>query len=145
VFDKYLVPLYVLYCNDGEIRGRTRFQKLVFLTKEKLKEEGQDIDIDFTCLYYGPFSRDLRDSLETQTKEGNVTEHVEESCFGLVYIYRLTDVGKDLVKDSLQKRLIPKEVRKKIKEVSKEFGNNSLDELISIVYKKYPEYNPDIH
>jgi uncharacterized protein YwgA len=142
MFDKYLVPLYMLYCMNGELRGRTRFQKLVFLTKEKLKEENHDVDIQFSRLFYGPFSRDLRDSVKTQIKEGTVSECVEEGAYGLVYLYQLTDEGRDLVVDSLKKGLIEKEVKKKIEEVVAEFGDKPLDELIATVYRDYPRYDP---
>ena len=143
MFDKCLVPMYMLYCMKGEIRGRTRFQKLVFLTKEKLKEENQDIDIQFTKLYYGPFSRDLTDSLKMQSKEGTVVEVLEESpCGGQIFIYKLTPSGKSFVEGAVQKGLIAKEVRRKIKTVAKDFGGEPLDELISFVYKEYPEYDP---
>jgi uncharacterized protein YwgA len=142
MFDKYLVPLYMLYCMHGELRGRTRFQKLVFLTKQKLGEENHDIDIQFSRLFYGPFSRDLRDSVKAQIKEGTMLEWFEESSFGLVYIYKLTDDGRNLVIDSLQKGLIEQEVKRKIEEVACEFGDKPLDELIAIVYREYPQYDP---
>jgi uncharacterized protein YwgA len=142
MFDKYLVPLYMLYCMHGELRGRTRFQKLVFLTKEKLKEENHDIDIQFSRLFYGPFSRDLRNSIKTQIKEGTLLECVEESSYGLVYVYTLTDEGRNLVADSLQKGLIDQEVKRHIEEVARGFGDKPLDELIAIVYRDYPQYDP---
>jgi uncharacterized protein YwgA len=142
MFDKYLVPLYMLYSMHGELKGRTRFQKLVFLTKEKLREENHDIDIQFNRLFYGPFSRDLRDSVKTHIREGTVLEWVEESSYGLVYIYEITDNGRNLVVDSLRRGLIPQEVKKKIEEVASEFGDKPLDELIAIVYRNYPQYDP---
>lgn len=142
MFDKYLVPLYMLYCMNGELNGRTRFQKLVFLTKEKLKEGNHDIDIQFSRLFYGPFSRDLRDSLKTHIKEGTVSEWVEDSSYGLVYIYQLTDDGRNIVADSLRRGLIPQEVKRKIEEVAHEFGDKPLDELIALVYREYPQYDP---
>ncbi len=132
----------MLYRMNGEVRGRTRFQKLVFLTKEKLKEENRDIDIRFSKLFYGPFSRDLNDTLKAQTEEGTVEERIEESSFGLVYIYNLTEIGKNLVEDSLCKGLIEQEVKKKIEAVANEFGDKPLDELISVVYRKYPQFDP---
>jgi uncharacterized protein YwgA len=142
MFDKYLVPLYMLQCMHGELRGRTRFQKLVFLTKERLKEENHDIDIQFSRRFYGPFSRDLRDSIKTQIKEGNLLESVEESSYGFVYVYTLTNEGRNLVADSLQKGLIDREVKSRIEEVTREFGDKPLDELIAIVYRDYPQYDP---
>ncbi len=145
MFDKTLVPLYVLYCMGGEIRGRTRFQKLVFLTKEKVKEKQQDVDIDFSCLYYGPFSRDLMTSLKTQSKEGTVIERLEESSYGLTYIYKLTDSGCDLVGNAIKKKLISKQVQQKAKLIAKKFGDKPLDELIAYVYREYPEYDPHNH
>ena len=141
MFDKYLVPLYMLYFMHGELRGRTRFQKLVFLTKEKLKEEDRDIGLQFSRLFYGPFSRDLRDSLKTHIKEGTVEESVYESSYGLVYIYKLTDEGRDLVENSLRRGLIPQEVKKKIEQVAREYGDKPLDELIATVYRDYPQYD----
>ncbi len=142
MFDKTLVPLYILYCMDGEIRGRTRFQKLVFLTKEKVKEKNQDIDIEFSRLYYGPFSRDLMTSLKTQSQEGTVKEQLEETSYGLTYIYKLTDPGRNLVENAVKKKLISKEVQQKAKIIAKKFGDKPLDELIAYVYSEYPNYDP---
>lgn len=142
MFDKYLVPLYMLYFMRGELRGRTRFHKLVFLTKEKLKEEDHDIGFQFSRLFYGPFSRDLRDSVKAHIKDGTVEEWVEENSYGLVYIYKLTNDGRDLVELSLQRGLIPQEVKKRIEQIACEFGDKPLDELIATVYRDYPQYDP---
>jgi len=143
VFDKTLVPLYMLYCMNGEIRGRTRFQKLVFLTKEKVKEKNDsELDIAFTCLHYGPFSRDLMESLKTQSKEGTVDEQLEENSYGLTYVYKLTDSGLELIENAIGLKLIPKDVQHMAKAVAKNFGEMPLEELIARVYREYPDYDP---
>jgi len=143
MFDKYLVPLYMLYYMDGEIKGRTRFQKLVFLTKEKLKENNKkDVNLEFCRLFYGPFSRDLMESLNSLDKDGLVEEEVEEGSYGLAYIYKLTDNGRKFIKDPAQRKLLDSDTKKVIKLVAKDFGHTPLDDLISFVYARYPEYNP---
>jgi len=48
----------------------------------------------------------------------------------------------NIVADSLRRGLIPQEVKKKIEEVAHEFGDKPLDELIAIVYREYPQYDP---
>jgi uncharacterized protein YwgA len=145
MFDKVLVPLYMLYCMDGEIRGRTRFQKLVFLTKEKMKEDNQDVNIQFNRLYYGPFSRELMESLKALNNEGLMAEQVEEGLYGLVYVYKLTDNGKTFIKDSIRRKLLDRQAKNKIKFVARDFGQKPLDELISFVYSHYPDYDPHKH
>ena len=142
MFEKVLVPLYMLSCMDGEIRGRTRFQKLVFLTKEKMKEDDEDVQIQFTRLFYGPFSRELMESLKSLNKEGLIAEQVEEGSYGLVYVYKLTDNGRAFVKDSMSRKLLNRQTKKKIRDVAKDFGQTPLDDLISFVYSNYPDYDP---
>lgn len=137
MLDRYLMPLYMLYFTDGEIKGRTRFQKLIFLTKENSSPK---VEITFTPLFYGPFSRDLMDTIEAHIKEGFITEAFEEGTNGIIYIYKLTDNGKSVVEESLKKGLLDDQIKTKITEIASEFGKKPLNELIATVYKEYPEY-----
>ena len=108
-----------------------------------MKEDyNEDVKIQFSRLYYGPFSRELMESLNTLNKEGLMAEQVEEGSYGLVYVYKLTETGKCMVENSLKKKLLDRQVRKQIKDIAKTFGQKPLNDLISFVYSNYPEYDP---
>lgn len=140
MFDEYLLPLYLLQCMNGQIRGRTRLQKLVFVAKKELEKKSIDIGIKFNTGPFGPFSRDLRDTIKIQVREGIVEESCEESPLGIVYIYRLTQKGGALIDQALRRGLLRKRVMQKIGEVVDDYGNMPLPLLISRIYAEYPEY-----
>ena len=143
MFDEYLIPLYLIYRMNGEIRGRTRVQKLIFLAKEELKQRNLNINIRFTAWAYGPFSRDLMDALKIQVKEGVLLESCEESPWGIVYVYRLTENGRELIESALERGLLEKEVREKVDEIVDKYGSMPLPQLISKIYNEYSEYTPE--
>lgn len=90
--DKILLILASLFYNDSPIRGRTRFQKIVFLLKEKY---GISFDFEFKPYYYGPYSEELSDTLSLLTALKFLEEHAEHFGMGMTrYDYRLTERGR---------------------------------------------------
>jgi len=93
--DIYEVIESILDSNDGEVRGRTAIQKLVYLSKAVVPELRVP---PYRPHYYGPYCSDLSLALEKMVaysfiEEVKVPGHMYEG-----YTYRLTIDGLDLVK-----------------------------------------------
>jgi uncharacterized protein YwgA len=81
--------------NNKPIRGRTRFQKMIFLLKEKYKVP---FSFKFKPYYYGPYSDDFAEILSL-LKALNLTEEKAEyiGAGATRYNYQLTDKGQKYV------------------------------------------------
>jgi len=77
------------------IKGRTRFQKIVFL----LQEEGVNFGYNFRPYLYGPYSEELSHDVNMLTELGFLATNSEEmKSDGVVrdrYVYSLTEEGKE--------------------------------------------------
>lgn len=91
--EKLLITLKEL----EEIRGRTRFQKTIYLLMEK---NGIDFSYDFIPYYYGPYSQDLQ--IEIDLLEAADLIDVKP-VDGVLYVHRLTKKGKAAAKEIKQK------------------------------------------
>jgi uncharacterized protein YwgA len=90
-----LLILASLFYNNEPVKGRTRFQKMIFLLKEKY-------DVPFTFkfkpYYYGPYSEEISDVLALLTALKFMEEKTEYLGMGVTrYNYQLTDKGKNHV------------------------------------------------
>jgi hypothetical protein len=148
------LPLALLHAADGEIRGKTRFQKLAFLTEMELDEWGIE-PYDFVPYDYGPFSKELLEETETLETEGLLTI-TERRTFGGKerYDYRLTSRGVETYDDNdpeidwhsdrQSEPSTPEErfacVDDTATSVVDRFGEMPVSNLIDHVYDEYPEY-----
>jgi hypothetical protein len=84
--------------NNQIVKGRTRFQKIVFL----LQEQGINIGYKFKPYLYGPYSEELSDDVNMLTGLGFLAIDSEEiKSDGVVhdrYAYSLTEEGKETVR-----------------------------------------------
>lgn len=81
--EKLLVMLNKL----GTVNGRTRFQKIVFLLKEK---EGLELGYTFIPYHYGPYAHDLQLEMDLLEAAGFIrVEHQEDN----LYVHSLTEQG----------------------------------------------------
>src|SRR6056297_2396996 len=100
-----LLPLSLLYEADNhQIQGRTRMQKLVFLTEQRLTAENEDLGpYRYIAYDYGPFSKDLLDALEEYDQKGLIERRTERTWDGSKkYIYQLTGEGKRNFEENLR-------------------------------------------
>ncbi|MBO4248397.1 PadR family transcriptional regulator [Halomicrobium sp. IBSBa] len=161
---KRVLPLALLYTAGGHIKGRTRFQKLAFLSDQEL--EDYDIDpYDFIPYDYGPFDDSLYDNLEFLEKKGLI-ESKEKPTYGgdTRYDYRLTERGKTTFEENMptdqleddetafedlsedQNKTLTEGERKLYQiyqvaeQVVEEYNGYPISNLIDIVYDEYPEY-----
>ncbi|MEX2192470.1 MAG: hypothetical protein WD717_03715 [Nitrosarchaeum sp.] len=73
-----------------EVKGRTRIQKMLYLT-DKL---GWNTITDYYFYQYGPYSEGLKRELELLVRHGLIEENEEESTNGnTLYEYKLTPNG----------------------------------------------------
>lgn len=150
---KRVLPLALLYEAGNKIEGRTRFQKLAFLSDQRLQEE--DIDpYDFIAYDYGPFDKDLYKELEWLEEEGLITEKERRTYGGDTrYDYKLTEKGIKSIQhnvphlDSSDQIGQLSESQKKLKtifdvaeNVVSEYNDMPISNLIKRVYDEYPEY-----
>lgn len=138
MLEKILAPL-VLVNMMNEVKGKTRFQKLMFLVqKNTLEQNVTNLDYDFKLHHYGPFSAELSSIIESLVNRNYLQEDIEATPSGyLRYTYRLTPDGKELVKGVLRKELIPSGLVKIITKSATLHGNLSLDLLVEIAYEQF--------
>jgi uncharacterized protein YwgA len=141
---KRLLPLSLLYEADGhQVQGRTRIQKLVFLTQQRLNDDDLR-PYRYIAYDYGPFSKDLLDSLEEYDEKGLIERRVERTWDeSEKYIYELTGEGKKNFKENLRESEDCEEIeqiRSVSREVIGEFNKMSISKLLDYVYDEYPTY-----
>ena len=147
-----VLALALLYAAGGKIEGRTRFQKLAFLSDQQL--EDYDIDpYEFVAYDYGPFDNELYKNLEWLEQEGLV-ESSESRTFGgdKRYDYRLTRKGEKSFERNVptsdvqtlgdlsgsQRKL--KRIYNVAKNIVEEYNEIPISNLIRQVYNEYPEF-----
>ncbi|OYT40988.1 MAG: hypothetical protein B6U86_03275 [Candidatus Altiarchaeales archaeon ex4484_43] len=116
----------------GRIDGRTKFQKLVFIGQ---KEFGLPEAFKFSGYYYGPYSKDLTETIEALIRIGFLHEEVKVKDEYIEYIYTITEEGKGAL------RGLEKEIKKKLPKTAishlRDFKKMSRGEIIGYVYGKY--------
>lgn len=89
------------YTDQRKIEGRKRLQKLVCILKH-----GRDIPFtyNFKPYYYGPYSEELTDAVDTMVGLGLLEEKKQTLASGIVkYVYELTPQGNEKVTENLKK------------------------------------------
>ena len=140
--------LWMVHANGGEaVRGKTRFQKMMFLAREEMKrtEEGARIELGFVPHHYGPYSRQLQDDIEWLISEDMVEERREESQAGqYMYKYAITGKGDRVAKALLDPRYeeygLGGEAYETIRRIKARVNAMEIRDLLEEVYAEHPEY-----
>lgn len=124
--------LLSLFYNRKAVKGRTRFQKTIYLLKHKYKIP---FGFNFRQYYYGPYSDDLADTLSLLEAADLVKERGEMLGIDVVrYNYELTEKGQEFCRELASK--VKKEVlARKLKESVEELHQIQTPELISLSKK----------
>jgi len=133
-FEKRRSLLLWVLKQAGEIRGRTRFQKMILIGQ---KELGLPDFFDFSKHYYGPYSWDLTEAIEDLILQGDIVEHTEQSGDYILYTYELSDQGKVAAKG---KKIKIDKKSAKVEEPAKalqQLADIPLRAILSYVYRKY--------
>ncbi len=144
--DTRLALILLLIDGLGELRGRTRLQKLVFLTQNEGAPEVSGNLFNFVAHRYGPFSRQLDAYVVAAKNLAFVVEepYEVETPYGKVsgYRFRLTRRGEreiPLIMDQVSTVLADH-----IREIVSAFGKMDMKDLLEYVYDRYPNMaSPD--
>ena len=136
------------HANGGEpVRGRTRFQKMMFLLWRRRREGRSSLSgLGFVPHHYGPYSRQLQDDIEGLIGEGLIGEERVESPAGqYMYRYRVTERGAAVAEALLGD---PKyegygfggEAYEAIRGIKERVNGMGIRDLLEEVYAEHPEY-----
>jgi uncharacterized protein YwgA len=129
--------LFVL-SSAGEIKGKTRLFKIVYIIEEECKKLKINLDCfyKFRPYYYGPYSEELESDLNYLVQEGFV-EHSRIVTLGVEEnLYRITQKGADHVKSTI----LPSTILSIINKVVEKYKDYPLAWLLKDVYEKYPSF-----
>ena len=127
-----LLLLLLLRLYEKPIRGRTRFQKIVCVLKEKF---GVPFGYNFRSYYYGPYSKELTDSLSLLQGTNLVNETTDVLGVGIVrHNYELTEKGKEMAEKIISK-IEDKKFLKEFEKNLSEIQQIPTPELISLSKK----------
>lgn len=138
MFENILIPL--LLCETlGTVKGKTRFQKLVYLIQDEANAQGiQGPSFDYELSHYGPFSAELSSMLEDLEDHGILKERIEVTPSGYTrYVYYLTEKGKKLLKKSKRKALLSTKLINVIIRIAGDFGDLPLDEIVHEAHSRF--------
>jgi len=120
MFDAYKADLIRYVLRRGPM-ARTKLMKLLFLIDRELYRRFGATVFHWKMYKYGPFSREVLDTLDDMEIDGFVVARVEED----VIIYELAST-------------VPAELPQEVKEVADQilvaWARRSLDELLTYVY-----------
>ena len=121
----------------GNLKGKTRLQKLVFLCQTEFKG---GFDYEFTPAQFGPLSYKLNHAIQRAKKLGLIEETLGVTTNGNpVFSYALTHEGENFLEYSRQSKKIDDELHKAIKNTVNTYGNTSFGDLLDYVHTQYPE------
>ena len=120
-----LVLLTLLYSEKKMIAGRTLLQKTLYFLNEML-----DLGIDFRSYYYGPYSSEITDCLDSLKVAGIISENIEQLPafdFNVTfeprkYTYFLGATGENIAKDIEKTKLDAAEKIKNILSEMEKYG-----------------------
>jgi len=79
-----------------QVDSRKRLQKCVFL----LQEAGCDLGAEYYLHLYGPYSRDVAETIDSLEQAGVLAEEEQDNGpWGLQYSYRITEKGAGMLGD----------------------------------------------
>lgn len=139
---RHLIILNLLNNADrNRIESRTRLQKLVFLTQAE-HEDPLPEEYQFVAFDYGPFAPDLIKDIEYLEKNGWLTEHKESKENIDLFMYTLTEEGKQSLTEELA--LLPETERDNILTATEHsinlFNDIPLTRLLEHVHNNYKKY-----
>lgn len=139
--------ILTLYYSDSEmIAGRTLLQKTLYFLSEKL-----DLGLDFMPHYYGPYSTEVTEVISSLKAVGIIEENVERFLpfnFRVTfeprrYIYRLTEIGKEIASLIADKQKEDAERINSVLEEMKKLGANNDYKNLSIAAKMHQILNTE--
>ena len=140
--DRKILPLALMRANNEEpVEGRTRLQKMIFLTQKQLEDpDCLNERYDYFPYDYGPFSKELYEDIDDLVEDGVIEEREETEEDGKKkYYYELTSEGEKILKDKLQEAGSDS-IQDMIDEIKSKYNKMDLSELLDKIYAKYPDF-----
>ena len=121
--------LYLISKSEGGFSQRIRLQKMVLLAKYEFHFE---FSYSYLSYYYGPYSRDLQNTISNLVDEEILEEEIIQLPFSdnVTYNYKITTKGTGLILNLKQ------EIRFPIDELWKKYSNSSTDYIIKSAKEK---------
>ncbi len=131
----HAIPL-VLAQKLGEVKGKTRMQKLVYLVERKAhKKKLLNFTYAHELSHYGPFSLDLAHILFDLTEDNYLKVDLKLTPEDrLLYVYAITHYGECFLSRLRSSKEFPKELDEVIDKVVKDYGYLPLQELVAKAY-----------
>lgn len=127
-----LLKILYIIRTHGEIRGRTRFQKLVFLLKYKYNVP---FDFQYTSYFYGPYSYDLSEYLDSLLSYDLISEtRIHLGTDVDRYDYSLTQKGSEFI-DKFEKAVEDNNEFERIREAIQKMDDESTPHLVRTAKK----------
>ena len=131
--DEYV--LAILSTGDGANYSPVQVQKMFFILDQEIPGEIEGPRFDFEPYDYGPFDKAVYEDLRVGQADELVA--IEEAPYGRWNEYRATDRGIEKAR-ALQLQ-INKDQLEFLKELSAWIRRLSFPQLVSAIYKDYPE------
>ncbi|MDY6866022.1 MAG: hypothetical protein SVY15_08655 [Halobacteriota archaeon] len=133
MFEEY-VPICFAVKRCEEIRGRKKFQKMFYLSKEA----GIPILEDFNWNNYGPYSRELAYELDSLC----TMKLLSEERIGMEYVYKITEEGTSFLEKSLSSgdQRIDERFAKFL-EILNKYDSSELEKIASVGFLKRDGYD----
>ena len=151
---RQVYPLLLAHaCDSAPIRGRTRFQKMIFMMEQSLKKKGAEgrrgevamPDLGFVPFEYGPYSKTLQQDVDELVNANLVHERDGRNQAGKVlYTYTITRNGgriaRKLVADAQYRPYRFGDAHTELERIKSRFNDMDLPDLLRHVYESYPYY-----
>lgn len=132
------VPLKLIECEGGGLRGKVRLQKLAFL----VQAECRAVDYGFQPAPLGPLSYPLNATMVRLQDLGMVDETCEPTPSGnTVFCYKLTRRGGSLLRAMDDRNQVDKDLRAAVLSTYGKYGSMSYVDLLDLVHQEYPRYH----
>ncbi len=137
-FSDLLIPLHLISLAGEYLSGKTRLQKLVFLSQI---EFNGNFDFNFGKAPLGPLSYKLLDIVDELIDLGFIKRQQETTDFGYkVFRYSVTEEGKQFLEFGKEKSLLTTQTISANESVMKEYGSIPHVQLLDYVHNEYPNY-----
>jgi len=121
----------------GELCGKTRLQKLIFILKNRTKED-IDLEYGYEIYLHGPFSADLVRLVNQLIDQGFIEEKQRTTQTGnMLFEYQVTPRGRAFIGELESKRCISQSLTKAIDDVVENYGYIPLPILIEHAYETF--------
>lgn len=136
--DDIYVPLKLIECEGGRLRGKVRLQKLAFL----VQAECGAVDYGFQPAPLGPLSYPLNATMSRLQDLGMVDETREPTPSGnTVFCYRLTERGRSLLRAMDGGDQVGRDLQDAVRSTYGRYGGMRYIDLLDLVHQEHPLYH----